>query len=294
MTRRLAAPLSVIFFVASFAASQDPAQTPTEVPPDSVQSLLIRRVNPTYPPLARQARIQGTVMLRVLITKAGDIQNVRLVSGHPMLAPAAIEAVKQWRYQPYMVNGNPADVETSVQVVFKLAENPPEGIVGDAPGGLPPGAIGSVVAGSGRVRVSESVMRASRIQQMDPVYPPYALQSRVEGTVILDVYVDNSGAVERIALISGHPLLAPAAIEAVKQWRYRPYVYGNAVPVETSATLNFTLSADHPAEGTVRDGPTFPQNGYGVIGGIVSSAPPPGSGLPQRVRVSSGVAAGRW
>ena len=87
-----------------------------------VQSgLLIRKVQPTYPPLARQARIQGTVVLQAQISKTGDIENLQLVSGHPMLAPAAIEAVKQWKYKPYLLNGEPVEVETTVQVNFSLA-----------------------------------------------------------------------------------------------------------------------------------------------------------------------------
>ena len=83
--------------------------------------LLVKRVQPQYPPLARQARIQGTVILQAEISKTGDIQNLRLISGHPMLAPAAIEAVKQWKYKPYLLNGEPVEVETTVQVNFTLA-----------------------------------------------------------------------------------------------------------------------------------------------------------------------------
>ena len=85
------------------------------------QGLLVRKVNPAYPPLARQARIQGTVILQAEISKTGDIQNLRLISGHPMLAPAAIEAVKQWKYKPYLLNGEPVEVETQVQVNFTLS-----------------------------------------------------------------------------------------------------------------------------------------------------------------------------
>ena len=83
--------------------------------------LLVHRVAPTYPPLARQARIQGTVILQAQISKTGDIENLQLISGHPMLAPAAIEAVKQWKYKPYLLNGEPVEVETQVQVNFTLA-----------------------------------------------------------------------------------------------------------------------------------------------------------------------------
>jgi protein TonB len=87
-----------------------------------VQSgLLVRKVPPAYPPLARQARIQGTVVLQAQISKEGNIENLQLISGHPMLAPAAIEAVKQWKYKPYLLNGEPVEVETQVQVNFTLA-----------------------------------------------------------------------------------------------------------------------------------------------------------------------------
>ena len=85
------------------------------------QGLLIRKIQPTYPPLARQARIQGSVLLQAEISKDGSIQNLRLISGHPMLAPAAIEAVKQWKYKPYILNGEPVEVETQITVNFTLA-----------------------------------------------------------------------------------------------------------------------------------------------------------------------------
>src|SRR6266567_2791125 len=97
--------------------------TPTRVRVSSGVStgLLIRKVPPTYPPLARQARIQGVVILQAQISKDGSIQNLQLISGHPMLAPAAIEAVKQWKYKPYLLNGEPVEVDTQVQVNFTLA-----------------------------------------------------------------------------------------------------------------------------------------------------------------------------
>lgn len=83
--------------------------------------LLIRKVTPNYPQLAKQARIQGSVVLQAEISKEGTIQNLQLISGHPMLAPAAIEAVKQWRYKPYLLNGEPVAVETQVVVNFSLS-----------------------------------------------------------------------------------------------------------------------------------------------------------------------------
>ena len=82
--------------------------------------LLIHKVEPTYPMLARSARIQGNVVLKAIIDKEGNIQDLQLVSGHPMLVPAAIQAVKQWRYRPYLLNGQPVEVETTITVIFSL------------------------------------------------------------------------------------------------------------------------------------------------------------------------------
>jgi protein TonB len=84
---------------------------------------LIRRVEPTYPPLARSARIQGSVVLVAVINKAGTIDNLHAVSGHPMLVPAAVDAVSQWRYRPYILNSEPIEVETQITVNFYLAGN---------------------------------------------------------------------------------------------------------------------------------------------------------------------------
>jgi protein TonB len=85
------------------------------------KGLLIQRTEPTYPTLARAARVQGDVILSAVIDTNGQIQNLQLVSGHPMLVPAAIAAVKQWRYKPYLLNGQPVEVETTITVIFTLS-----------------------------------------------------------------------------------------------------------------------------------------------------------------------------
>lgn len=84
------------------------------------KGLLIKRVPPDYPPIARRARVQGQVVLNAVIDKNGDIQDLTLVSGHPMLAPEALKAVKQWKYKPYLLNGDPVAVETQIIVSFSL------------------------------------------------------------------------------------------------------------------------------------------------------------------------------
>jgi len=88
----------------------------------NVQSArLIRQPKPVYPPLARQARIQGTVRFNAIIGKDGHIQNLTLVSGHPLLVPAATAAVKQWVYKPTLLNGEPVEVVTVIDVKFTLS-----------------------------------------------------------------------------------------------------------------------------------------------------------------------------
>jgi len=88
-----------------------------------LEGSLIRRVPPVYPPLARMARIQGSVVVAATISKAGTMEHVQAIAGHPMLIPAAVDAVRQWRYKPYILNGDPIEVETQITVNFILGAN---------------------------------------------------------------------------------------------------------------------------------------------------------------------------
>ena len=88
-----------------------------------MDGLLLHRVQPDYPARARQVRVQGAVIIAALISKEGTIENLRVLSGHPMLIPAAISAVKQWRYRPYILNGDPIEVDTQITVNFLLSGN---------------------------------------------------------------------------------------------------------------------------------------------------------------------------
>lgn len=88
-----------------------------------LEGSLIRRVQPIYPPLARAARIQGAVVLFAVISKEGTIENLRAISGQPMLVLAAKDAVSQWRYRPYILNDEAIEVETQITVNFTLSGN---------------------------------------------------------------------------------------------------------------------------------------------------------------------------
>jgi protein TonB len=101
-----------------------PPPAPVAHPPRvsaMMQGYLVHRAEPIYPALAKAARIQGAVRLKAIISKQGTIENLQVLAGHPMLATAAVDAVRQWRYRPYVLNGEPVEVETEITVNFVLS-----------------------------------------------------------------------------------------------------------------------------------------------------------------------------
>lgn len=95
---------------------------PVRVSSSVVAGLLLDKILPVYPTIAKVTHKEGVVMLQATISTLGTIENLRVVSGDPMLQQAAIDAVSRWRYRPYLLNGQPVEVETTVNVVFKLSE----------------------------------------------------------------------------------------------------------------------------------------------------------------------------
>jgi len=82
--------------------------------------MLLQKTQPVYPPIAKAARVSGTVVLQATISKTGTIENLRIINGPAMLQQAAMDAVKSWRYRPYLLNNEPVEVETTVNVIFTL------------------------------------------------------------------------------------------------------------------------------------------------------------------------------
>ena len=107
--------------------SPSPSTAPTEifrrvhVSSGVAQKLLVTRLNPLYSKELRKKRIQGMVSLRVLVSKDGDVVDVKPISGHPALVEIATDAVKQWKYRPYMTQGEAVEMETDVKINFTLA-----------------------------------------------------------------------------------------------------------------------------------------------------------------------------
>jgi protein TonB len=109
-------------FVGRRAASVVRAEPkgPVRISSGVMEGIVLAKFAPAYPPIAKAAGVQGTVVLQATISKSGTIENLRVVSGPLMLQQAAVDAVKTWRYRPYLLNGEPVEVETTVNVVFAM------------------------------------------------------------------------------------------------------------------------------------------------------------------------------
>jgi periplasmic protein TonB len=140
--------------------------------------------------------------------------------------------------------------------VFKEAELPPDvipsagpsGVFGGIPGGNMIAAAGPAAppppkpTAPARIKQGGNVTAASIITQTRPVYPPLARQARIQGNVVLHAIIDKDGRVAQLEVVSGHPLLVQAALDAVKQWRYKPtQLNGDPVEVDTTITVTFTM-----------------------------------------------------
>ncbi len=159
----------------------------------------------------------------------------------------------------------PSRIPENVQMIHEEEAPPPMpsmgGVVGGVPGGIPGGQLGGVIGGivsqtsslaaipklalaqPKRVRISQGVTKGLLIQRIEPKYPPLALAAHIWGQVVLKAIISKQGEIKELQLVSGHPMLVPAAIEAVTQWRYRPYLLnGEPVEVESTVTVTFQLS----------------------------------------------------
>ncbi len=159
----------------------------------------------------------------------------------------------------------PGRIPEKVQILHE-EDTPPAlatgGVVGGVPGGIPGGQLGGVIGGiisatnnlssvpklalpapPKRVRISQGVTEGRLIQKIQPEYPTIAKAARIQGQVVLSAVISKTGEIQNLVLVSGHPMLVPAAIKAVQQFRYRPFLLnGEPVEVETTITVNFQLS----------------------------------------------------
>ena len=223
------------------------ATGPLRVSSGALAGNLISRVDPVYPAAAKAKRVQGAVVLHAVISKTGTIGDLTAVSGPMELVVAAAAAVQQWKYKPYLLNGEPTEVGTTITVNFSLAgpaEAPkPEGSNADvAPNRLGPGITPPLV-----------------IYKVDPEFSEEARKAHVSGAVQVGLWVDEQGNPTHVHVVRGvgvgrdgqlDPKYSKAntdalnekAVEAVKQYRFKPAMEdGRPVAVQINVEVNFQI-----------------------------------------------------
>jgi TonB family protein len=231
-----------------------PDQTSAAKPADSTKLEPIKIVKADYPWEARDKQLQGQVWVKIQVSEAGDVESAEVISGDPVLAKSAISAVKKWKFKPFIKDGRPVPISSKVPFGFAFSDKVTEGKdpTPDGAGGTQPNSAGGRIDAQPnspsdevpqRVRVSAGVTAGLLLHKVAPVYPMDARRAGIQGTVLLRARIGKDGRIADLQLISGPNELAKAAIGAVQQWRYRPYLLmGNPVEVDTQIQVNFTLS----------------------------------------------------
>jgi len=168
--------------------------------------------------------INDTVTIEATISPEGRVKKAKAIhEDREALKVAAENAVKKWAFEPYLVNGTAVPVRTEITINFKNTLDNYRAPNGDIP-----------------VHLDEKAAQTLVTKAFEPQYPPEALVARIEGPVDLRLIVGEDGRVHALHIIKGHPLLAPAAYNAVRRWEFKPYVEnGKTVPVDTNVTIMF-------------------------------------------------------
>ncbi len=176
---------------------------------------LAKKVAPVYPQEAEDAGIEGVVQVAGVVTTEGRLRDLHVVSGPAELQQAAVDAAAQYVYVPMTSGDELAEASTRVPVVFSL---------------------------TGPAKVAPEVMAGMVLNSFAPPYPAEAVKAGVQGAVKLHVLIGRQGEVKDVKVISGREMLRATAVDAVKQWQYKPYRRnGVDVEVETDVMVQFSI-----------------------------------------------------
>lgn len=241
----------VVFAVVGFVGvgvAQEPGLPPETMAPAALARVSagvmagqkVSGANPAYPADAKAARVSGVVVLRVVIGKDGAVERETVISGPGMLQESAMEAVKTWVYKPYLLNGVATEVDTTITVNYSLGDG---GAAGGGEMSREAEAQGAAsTLPTGAVRVSGGVMAGAITSKVQPVYPQDAKAAHVSGAVVMRALIGPDGRVEKLQVMSGPEMLRQSALDAVRQWVYRPYLLqGNATEVDTTVTVIYSF-----------------------------------------------------
>jgi len=206
---------------------------PLRISSGVASGMLLSKVDPVYPEIAKAAHVQGPVILHTIISKDGTIENVSVISGNGMLVNAARDAVSQWTFKPYLLNGQPTEVETSITVNFSLADL--MAVV------VPVPAANDAVDGA--KQIGGDVTGPIPIYEPEPVYSAEAKKAKFMGIVTVGIIVDKNGMPQNVHVTRGVGMgLDEKAVEAVKQYKFKPAMEnGKPVAVYMNIEVNFQI-----------------------------------------------------
>lgn len=209
----------LLLALAGTAAAYPPVSQdkPVKATGDVKPPKIVKMVEPVYPEDARKQGIEGTVVLEATADIEGKVQAVKVLKGVDVLNQAAMDAVKQWTYEPMMIGGKPKPVVFTVTVRFSLKDKGPK-------------------AGA------EEGTEPKVLKKVAPVYPEEARKQGLDGEVIVEATIDEVGKVKEVKVLRGVDGLNQAALDAVKQWTYEPVVVdGKPKAVKFTVTIRFKL-----------------------------------------------------
>lgn len=246
--------------------STAPSSTPLPLKPWVLHSRIVHEVLPAYPAVAGEKPAQEDVFLSVVVDENGQVKMTDVIRSSntgtecstcfSSAEQASMEAVRKWAYQPFMAQGKPLVVSSwvafrfhsgpkpSVEILTRSEESTPNvvigGIIRQPQASVPTGSPTS--ADSKKVMVPLELMENHLIHHVEPVYPPMAKIAHIQGDVVLKCIIDEQGNVVDVKAVSGHPILIQSAIDAVKKWKYSPFLMnGSEVSVESTVTVSFHL-----------------------------------------------------
>jgi TonB family protein len=184
---------------------------------------LVSKVAPVYPAVAKAAGVEGTVSLDAVIGKDGHMKKLQVISGPAILQQPSKDAVEQWVYKPFLLNGNPVEVKTEIHVIYTLASKHPEKSEGQPEKNAEAGSMPIV------------------INSPEPVYPPEAKSAHQQGIVMVKMKIDTKGQ-PTVLSVEGPEVFRQSAKAAAEKYRFAPAMK-DGHPVETTIHLevNFAL-----------------------------------------------------
>lgn len=245
MKKLVLACLAAALVVPTVALAQN---SPVRVGGNTAPPERIKYVQPAYPAEAAAARVSGVVIAEITVGPDGAVKEAHILRSIALLDQAALNAIKQWRYTPTTLNGQPVPVIMTVTVKFTPDSSPVSRTATPGTGAQPVVSFSAspneppTLNGREVLRIGGEIKAPERVKYVAPAYPQEAKAALVQGIVIIEAIVDENGDVVQAKVLRSISLLDDAALDAVMQWKYTPTTLNGApTPVLMTVTVNFTL-----------------------------------------------------